>query len=482
MGKNKKKSKGRQPKIPSTGGEVEEAGKEQNSAVLDLSVLPPFCPIKDRVQLSNVGPMPSLLWAFTCNVPPLMRLPLMNGTDTHVRHSTRANQWNYSMFHLAHHYGSTPSVTKFCLSDEDDTKSILLQVTALRGLPKESCEENEQLKEKVCFETFCDPHVQTMHLGPVPIFAVKYVYLEKGMKDFRPKSPQDTIVKFYNSSPVMKIVAASLDEVEFGHKTLEYGRRLLLTATTNNYSSNAMAFQESVIFPIRLKPDTGRKVPYVCASCNATMAKGIDLKSCARCKVTYYCSRECQKNHWKAGHKLVCRPATEKSSGAVPNNNDPNRPSVIFEVDQDKRTDYQLMINNATGQLSVDGGSGPDSLTMKKEFGAQGIRMMQEPRNIHGDKEFIVKVQTPVCFAASLSQKPVKPWFCYDGPVRSFQCYIPPETDGLGKAFELLREKGIRAENQMMAGMVGYKGYFMARWEGGSVRFFNDRLVPHPGW
>lgn len=29
-------------------------------------------------------------------------------------------------------------------------------------------------------------------------------------------------------------------------------------------------------------------------------------KRCGRCKTTYYCSQECQKNHWKA-HKQICR-------------------------------------------------------------------------------------------------------------------------------------------------------------------------------
>ena len=33
---------------------------------------------------------------------------------------------------------------------------------------------------------------------------------------------------------------------------------------------------------------------------------------CARCKLTYYCSRECQKRDWKV-HKLMCQPAEEEA-------------------------------------------------------------------------------------------------------------------------------------------------------------------------
>ena len=30
------------------------------------------------------------------------------------------------------------------------------------------------------------------------------------------------------------------------------------------------------------------------------------LKACGLCKAAYYCGKECQTNHWKAGHKVDC--------------------------------------------------------------------------------------------------------------------------------------------------------------------------------
>jgi hypothetical protein len=33
-------------------------------------------------------------------------------------------------------------------------------------------------------------------------------------------------------------------------------------------------------------------------------------RKCARCKNVVYCSAECQKKHWKEGHKKVCKPAS----------------------------------------------------------------------------------------------------------------------------------------------------------------------------
>lgn len=32
-----------------------------------------------------------------------------------------------------------------------------------------------------------------------------------------------------------------------------------------------------------------------------------DLLCCGRCKVTYYCTKECQLMHWKASHKRLCK-------------------------------------------------------------------------------------------------------------------------------------------------------------------------------
>ena len=32
------------------------------------------------------------------------------------------------------------------------------------------------------------------------------------------------------------------------------------------------------------------------------------LKKCGRCGKAYYCSKNCQKKHWKSGHKRNCQP------------------------------------------------------------------------------------------------------------------------------------------------------------------------------
>jgi hypothetical protein len=42
-----------------------------------------------------------------------------------------------------------------------------------------------------------------------------------------------------------------------------------------------------------------------CASCGSLDKE--QLKACARCKAFHYCSKKCQVEHWKAGHKVDCK-------------------------------------------------------------------------------------------------------------------------------------------------------------------------------
>lgn len=55
-----------------------------------------------------------------------------------------------------------------------------------------------------------------------------------------------------------------------------------------------------------------------CANCKktATELNTTNLKNCAKCKVTLYCCRDCQKADWKA-HKKVC--ASQANAGAAAN-------------------------------------------------------------------------------------------------------------------------------------------------------------------
>jgi hypothetical protein len=44
-----------------------------------------------------------------------------------------------------------------------------------------------------------------------------------------------------------------------------------------------------------------------CANCGTKSREKEQFKACARCRAFHYCSKKCQVQHWKAGHKIDCK-------------------------------------------------------------------------------------------------------------------------------------------------------------------------------
>lgn len=51
-----------------------------------------------------------------------------------------------------------------------------------------------------------------------------------------------------------------------------------------------------------------------CSHCRKKEPAGVLFKKCSRCGVAYYCSKACQTNAWRAGHKKVCQPPDSLNS------------------------------------------------------------------------------------------------------------------------------------------------------------------------
>lgn len=429
-------------------------------AHLDSSELPPFKPKKNVVHCSNNNQMSALRWAFNSCIPQMSRLSyaaLSGESNASARvNTTPAMQWNYSLFHLAHHY-ETGHPGKFSVTDEDDTVSIFLEISSLRACP-------EGVSGVLPRSEFVDPQDMTP-LGDLPVFFVRYLYEEKGGKDsegcWEPSAEAFNFLTNHGTEniPMMNITAASIDEISFAHRELQRGQSLLGKAFTRG------KINESVLFPRPVKAKSAEKAPYICASCDAIISAR-PAPSCSRCKTTYYCNRECQTSHWKY-HKKVCCKKVSRDSG--------QRKSFFFDVKP--LDDSRFSFNHKSGIQRVAGMSKEQRSEMKRK--GQKVSKAPTGKNIHGDKEFIVKLQPPA--AGCGDGLPPGNWMCYDGPTRSFQLYVPAGTAELPEVYSLLQREGVKTSNPMF-GNHGYKGYFYAKWEGGSIRVFYDRLASPQVW
>ncbi|XP_078665267.1 uncharacterized protein LOC144907777 [Branchiostoma floridae x Branchiostoma belcheri] len=120
----------------------------------------------------------------------------------------------------------------------------------------------------------------------------------------------------YQRTPLM--AACTCYKVDTARRLIELGARADLTDVYNQTAKECCAESEL---------DVGRGKEYdrerkeilkmlqetlqtgLLRCCNPTCGKAgywSTLKLCAQCKLTRYCSRDCQKQHWSAGHKKSC--------------------------------------------------------------------------------------------------------------------------------------------------------------------------------
>ncbi|ORY96248.1 hypothetical protein BCR43DRAFT_491346 [Syncephalastrum racemosum] len=75
-----------------------------------------------------------------------------------------------------------------------------------------------------------------------------------------------------------------------------------------NFSNLSVKDQEKLIRQLAKEaaPETIRHKQCSNTFCEKKEEKEGDFKKCGQCQRVSYCSRDCQKAHWKAGHKAVC--------------------------------------------------------------------------------------------------------------------------------------------------------------------------------
>ena len=78
--------------------------------------------------------------------------------------------------------------------------------------------------------------------------------------------------------------------------------------------------------------EVARTITYKCSS---PSCRNEGLKSCGRCLTAKYCSAECQRSHWKGGHKLVCvvaGSAPKPKTNTAPSAAAPSKQPSILDI------------------------------------------------------------------------------------------------------------------------------------------------------
>ncbi|KAF7375747.1 MYND-type domain-containing protein [Mycena sanguinolenta] len=114
------------------------------------------------------------------------------------------------------------------------------------------------------------------------------------------------------------------------------------------------------IGPLTLKDRGKHSTIEGCPNCGET---AVDLKKCARCLGVSYCSRECQKNHWKA-HRLLCQSVSSGTWQEVV----VRRPKMIH-------FSSSTIVGNPEDELGLD----------------EHLKTTP-PENIHGAEPFLLKL------------------------------------------------------------------------------------------
>ena len=166
------------------------------------------------------------------------------------------------------------------------------------------------------------------------------------------------------------------------------------------------------------------------------------MKRCGRCRVTLYCGKECQKEHWtKGGHKQRC----EEGVWAHP-----SRYPYMTTVSSVRNADRPT--------LAMSGGKTEDCVASQA--------------SVPANKSFVVKVQRPFTFADVDAPKDLMVY----NVDKSVHVFIREETPGYASLVKKITEEGI----------FGLKAFFWAEKAPelgtGVIKVFPGQFAPQQDW
>eukprot|EP01025_Chloroclados_australasicus_P055697 TRINITY_DN680_c0_g1_i1.p1 TRINITY_DN680_c0_g1~~TRINITY_DN680_c0_g1_i1.p1 ORF type:complete len:374 (-),score=37.38 TRINITY_DN680_c0_g1_i1:1601-2722(-) len=308
---------------------------------------------------------------------------------------------------IGSHLDDRPDCKLVAIQNDDHSKGILMRIRAIK-----------QLKEGV------------------PLIEV--IYSQNSKADLSENVKQQICLAHHNVNSSVSIILTSKQQesvVEYLKKNTQRMDKEYVQNLRKTWLKGMPMFDPSFLSIVDA-PDENHvpsKPVKLCASCKQPASK-----TCSRCLSAHYCSKECQKTHWKT-HKEVCGKATQKTEN-----------SVVLPIMQD---DFSGLL---TGELV--------SCTINRYKGTlPPQRLDKVPKNYAGDEKFVVKLQTPMPTGFPQHDVMAGAMLIYD-ELQTFRRLIPQKEECFSSLSKLVRENGF----------MGLKMYMYAKREGQNLRIFLD--------
>lgn len=317
----------------------------------------------------------------------------------------------HSLVIIANHVDASPDASLFIFQDEGEKEAVTLKIRSVR-----------------------------QQADGTPLFDVEYNVANRK----NPMAGAEALSKLMRASSGVYQMKASLDEQRLLREELERNAKKG-TYTLSKPSMKAM--KSSYLVQIERPADNEDPIKFKKPERQCLVCGKASSKSCQQCKSAHYCSKECQVHHWvKGGHKLVCTTAEEVRAEPL----DASSSSIVFSIVAPNDIAHPMArMNIATNISNVDG----------RMHAAPNPHRC--PVNVHGDKQFLIKVQVP------LVQGTGQMLMIYDEK-RSFQRMVY----AVEPAYRVL-ENTVRRNPKYHQGV---KLYFKAKREATNLRVFIDSL------
>jgi len=285
-------------------------------------------------------------------------------------------------------------IPRFIIQDEAKTAAMMIDVLEIRAAESRDWDGvDEKFREGL--EDAPDKESD-------PVLVVRYIYNTAASMSREVVESIDASLKAMPPGHPMASIPTILPAVNLLHELLKKSTARLdasFVKQAQRTTCKWKGWQISVLQPVhKAKVKDTTKSHECCLKCGKTNAK---MNVCSKCKVAKYCSKDCQKSHWKQ-HKSTCTPPEAKDGAEVAtvNLSVSGLPDEMLKMAGNTDELYSMNVNN-------DAGMGSRKVGKLNTTGKHDAKK---------DRMFVVKVQVPMSLQGPSGQRDMGTgsMMCYD--------------------------------------------------------------------